>query len=271
MQKKKAASLAGDAEDRFSMKWQAAGKFLSWTGRYLGSEGAPLGLLVDVGAFCAALEWMSLQRAQAASFLCALALAYWPRLTSRGAGAAQHFGVRLGLRVTVVALLAYCMRGGVFDLLVAGWGWPPQAGIVPAAIAAALVLGRGNRYAVSNARWEAGGAADWRVAAIGAAGFAVALRLIYAGRVELMPEEAYYWNYARHLDIGYLDHPPMVGWLIAAGTAVFGDAEFGVRIGALCCGAVAGLFTYRLTREMFGAAERAARPGRWGRPCRFFY
>ena len=71
-----------------------------------------------------------------------------------------------------------------------------------------------------------------------------------------MPEEAYYWNYAQHLDIGYLDHPPMVGWLIAAGTAVFGDTEFGVRIGALCCGAVAGFFTYRLTREMFGAAER---------------
>ena len=42
-----------------------------------------------------------------------------------------------------------------------------------------------------------------------------------------MPEETYYWNYSRHLDIGYLDHPPMVGWLIWLGTAVFGD--YGVR------------------------------------------
>jgi dolichol-phosphate mannosyltransferase len=78
--------------------------------------------------------------------------------------------------------------------------------------------------------------------------------LIYAGPVELMPEEAYYWNYARHLDIGYLDHPPMVGWLIGAGTLVFGDGEFGVRAGALCCGAIAALFMYRLTRNLFGDA-----------------
>jgi dolichol-phosphate mannosyltransferase len=80
---------------------------------------------------------------------------------------------------------------------------------------------------------------------------AVVLRLLYAGQVELMPEEAYYWNYARHLDIGYLDHPPMVGWLIAAATAVSGDGEFGVRLGALGCGAVASFFAYRLAREMF--------------------
>ncbi len=87
---------------------------------------------------------------------------------------------------------------------------------------------------------------------IAAVAVAMLLRLIAAGHVELMPEEAYYWNYARHLDIGYLDHPPMVGWLIAAGTAVFGDAEFGVRIGAMLCAALAGFFTYRLTRQMFG-------------------
>ena len=47
-----------------------------------------------------------------------------------------------------------------------------------------------------------------RAAAIGVVGLAVVLKLIYAGQVELMPEEAYYWNYAQHLDIGYLDHPP---------------------------------------------------------------
>jgi dolichol-phosphate mannosyltransferase len=91
-----------------------------------------------------------------------------------------------------------------------------------------------------------------RRAAIALVAFAVALRLIYALRVELMPEEAYYWNYAQHLDIGYLDHPPMVAWLIAAGTALLGAGEFGVRSGALCCGVIACFFSYRLTREMFG-------------------
>jgi dolichol-phosphate mannosyltransferase len=96
-------------------------------------------------------------------------------------------------------------------------------------------------------------ATAWRAAAIGIVALAVLLRFVYVGGVELMPEEAYYWNYAQHLDIGYLDHPPMVGWLIAAGTAVLGDTEFGVRIGALLCGAIASVFIYRLTREMFDA------------------
>jgi len=90
-----------------------------------------------------------------------------------------------------------------------------------------------------------------RSAALVVVAMALALRLIYAGGVELMPEETYYWNYARHLDIGYLDHPPMVGWLIAAATALLGDGEFGVRLAALCCGVVASFFSYRLTREMF--------------------
>ena len=61
----------------------------------------------------------------------------------------------------------------------------------------------------------------------------LALRLVFAGSVEMLPEETYYWSYARHLDMGYLDHPPMVAWLISAGTWVFGQNEFGVRIGAL--------------------------------------
>src|ERR1700743_884959 len=80
------------------------------------------------------------------------------------------------------------------------------------------------------------------------------LRLIYDGRVELFPEESYYWNYAQHLDIGYLDHPPMVAWLIKLGTLIFGDTEFGVRIGGILCTAVAAVFSYRLTRNLFGEA-----------------
>ncbi|TAJ17259.1 MAG: hypothetical protein EPO60_10095, partial [Rugosibacter sp.] len=35
--------------------------------------------------------------------------------------------------------------------------------------------------------------------------YAVLLRLFYLGAPELLFEEAYYWNYAQHLDIGYLD------------------------------------------------------------------
>ena len=56
------------------------------------------------------------------------------------------------------------------------------------------------------------------------------LRLWAAGRIELLPEEAYYWTYSKHLAPGYFDHPPMVAWMIRAGTALLGDTERGVRI-----------------------------------------
>jgi dolichol-phosphate mannosyltransferase len=73
-----------------------------------------------------------------------------------------------------------------------------------------------------------------------------------------LPEEAYYWNYSRHLDIGYLDHPPMVAWLIRAGTWILGGGEFGVRFGALCSGAIATFFTFRLTENLFGRPSALA-------------
>jgi dolichol-phosphate mannosyltransferase len=86
--------------------------------------------------------------------------------------------------------------------------------------------------------------------------YAFLLRLLVCGQIELLPEETYYWNYARHLDIGYLDHPPMVAWLIRAGTAIFGNVESGVRVGAVVCGGITTFFAFHLTRNLFG--ERSA-------------
>jgi dolichol-phosphate mannosyltransferase len=99
-------------------------------------------------------------------------------------------------------------------------------------------------------------AGQWQAWVLGVVGCAFVLRWLYAGQVELMPEETYYWNYSRHLDIGYLDHPPLVAWLIRLGTALFGDCELGVRFGALISGVTASVLVFRLTRNMFG--ERTA-------------
>jgi dolichol-phosphate mannosyltransferase len=98
----------------------------------------------------------------------------------------------------------------------------------------------------------AGADVKWRALVIAIVGYAFFLRLIYSAQVELIPEEAYYWNYSRHLDFGYLDHPPLVAWLIRFGTTLFGNTEFGVRFGALCCGATSALYIFRLTRNLFG-------------------
>ena len=74
------------------------------------------------------------------------------------------------------------------------------------------------------------------------------LRLLFLGSFNLLVEEAYYWNYAEHLDFGYLDHPPMVAFLIKISTLIFGTNEFGVRLPALICWMIATFFIFKLTR-----------------------
>src|SRR4029077_1667850 len=77
------------------------------------------------------------------------------------------------------------------------------------------------------------------------------LRLATLAAPDLFPEEAYYWLYARHPDLGYLDPPPMVAWLIDLGTTVFGHGEFGVRIFAFICHLVTCFFVFRLALLWF--------------------
>ncbi len=56
------------------------------------------------------------------------------------------------------------------------------------------------------------------------------LRLAFAAAVPLVPDEAYYWTWSRQLAGGYFDHPPVIAWLIAGGTALLGDTPLGVRL-----------------------------------------
>ena len=149
----------------------------------------------------------------------------------------------LALLLLVACLLALVVRSGVIELLTQVFAWPAYAAVVPAAIVTGVVLKR-----VGNPGADVHG----RALLVALVGYAFFLRVLYCAQIELIPEEAYYWNYSRHLDIGYLDHPPMVAWLIKLGTLLFGDTEFGVRFGALCCGIVSSCFIYRLTRNVFG-------------------
>jgi 4-amino-4-deoxy-L-arabinose transferase-like glycosyltransferase len=84
-----------------------------------------------------------------------------------------------------------------------------------------------------------------------------AIRLVAAGSIHLTEDEAYYRFWAQHLQLGYLDHPPMIGWWIRAGMSLFGDTALGVRLlPALSCGLntwLIGDLTLRL-----GASPRAA-------------
>lgn len=91
-------------------------------------------------------------------------------------------------------------------------------------------------------------------------GLALVVRTIVAVLVPIMPDEAYYWQFARHLAAGYFDHPPGIALLIAAGTWVFGDNTVGVRIGPAIAALVGHVATTLLASRLGGAraAARAA-------------
>ena len=214
------------------------------------------GLAADAVVFIVlAGHGMSLANAHLASFAVATLLNYFLIVRRAAAAAGRGGDWRFYVHLLVVSLFAVSLRGAVLGLLTNVWGWPPQVAIVPAAIAAMALSLPGYVLALWTTKWTLGNGAHWRLVAAYLVVAAFLLRLLYITQIELLPEDSYYWNYAQHLDLSYLDHPPMVAWLIWLGTAVFGDSEFGVRISALCCAAVASFFAYRLTRNLFGEAS----------------
>ena len=64
--------------------------------------------------------------------------------------------------------------------------------------------------------------------------------LLFTAWVEpygLFHDELYYWAGAQRLGLGYVDHPPLAPWVLAAATAVLGDELLGFRlVPSLCCG-----------------------------------
>ena len=80
--------------------------------------------------------------------------------------------------------------------------------------------------------------------------FSILLRLVCLDLSNLLVEEAYYWNYANHLDFSYLDHPPMVALLIRAFTLSLGLSEWSVRLPSMLCWGIAAFFSYQLTELM---------------------
>jgi 4-amino-4-deoxy-L-arabinose transferase-like glycosyltransferase len=85
----------------------------------------------------------------------------------------------------------------------------------------------------------------------------LAVRLAMAARLELAPDEAYYWVWSRRLAAGYFDHPPAVAWMIAAGTALLGDTPLGVRSGAVLFGLASAWLVYRAVGLLTGDPSRA--------------
>jgi dolichol-phosphate mannosyltransferase len=152
----------------------------------------------------------------------------------------------------VVALLALLMRGGLLATLCFLFHWTPQTAIIPTVAGSTFLIYLGSSfiYCSKNGK-NTDEERAWRNFGVLVIVFTVLIRLLYLGASELIQEEAYYWNYAQHMDIGYLDHPPMVAVLIWLGTSLFGDSEFGVRIGSFMCWFITAYFGFGLAASMF--------------------
>jgi hypothetical protein len=77
-----------------------------------------------------------------------------------------------------------------------------------------------------------------------------AMRVVYAGVVELRTDEAYYWTWSKESVLSFLDHPPMIAWFIRFGTAIFGDTNFGVRFAGLLAMLVTQLLLADIVRRV---------------------
>ena len=70
---------------------------------------------------------------------------------------------------------------------------------------------------ISNKQWAAIFVLSW-----------IAFNLLLCAYTDLAEDEAYYWLFAKYLDWGYFDHPPMIALMIRAGGMLFSE-ELGVR------------------------------------------
>ncbi|MEC7983976.1 MAG: glycosyltransferase family 39 protein [Myxococcota bacterium] len=70
-------------------------------------------------------------------------------------------------------------------------------------------------------------------------GVVLLVRLFFAGELDLAEDEAYYWVWSQTLQWGYFDHPPMIAYWIALGSAVLGKTELGVRAFGIVISSVA--------------------------------
>ncbi|MBG0776030.1 MAG: glycosyltransferase family 39 protein [Desulfovibrionaceae bacterium] len=87
-----------------------------------------------------------------------------------------------------------------------------------------------------------------------AATTAVRWWFVASHQLDLVQDEAQYWDWTRTLQLSYYSKGPLIAWLIKAGTLLLGDTEQGVRVGA-----VAGSLAMQLLL-WFGVAVGFRRP-----------
>jgi len=241
-----------------------------------------LGMLVDAAVFGFGYYYIGLQTlgtetggfiAQTLSFLVAAVFNF--ALNSVWTFREHARGARLDIFIAVSAF-GFVIRSVVFAVVVALAG--ADAGALGAVMRAvspeqvALVLG-----IVAGSLWNYYGSRRWafrgepqpelplprpealRAGTVAALAFVVValIKLVWAAAMPLVFDEAYYWQWSRHLAWGYYDHPPMIAYLIAGGVRLLGAQELGVRLVPLVLSLAVPWMIHHLARLYWGPTAAA--------------
>lgn len=77
------------------------------------------------------------------------------------------------------------------------------------------------------------------------------IAVLYLNVWPINGDEAQYWDWAKHLDWGYYSKPPMVAWVIALTTKLFGNGALGLRLAAPLAYVISAVFIYKIGVELF--------------------
>ncbi|MBI3073638.1 MAG: glycosyltransferase family 39 protein [Deltaproteobacteria bacterium] len=79
-----------------------------------------------------------------------------------------------------------------------------------------------------------------------------AAKLLFIGTTMVVDDEAHYFAWSRHLDLGYIDNGPFVAFLIRASTALFGASSFGIRALTVFLSTALAAYLFVIFRRSFG-------------------
>lgn len=137
----------------------------------------------------------------------------------------------------------------------------PYVGVhYPSDIIAGALFGAGIGYALFAAysagrRWYATYPHETMLAAVLASLTLVRIYYILNGPLDLSPDEAHYWEWARRLDLSYYSKGPVIAYLIAAGTWLFGDTVWGVRFFAPLFSIGGSVILYALVLRTYATGD----------------
>lgn len=76
---------------------------------------------------------------------------------------------------------------------------------------------------------------------------------VYFSQLPLWADEAQYWVWSRNLDFGYYSKPPLIAWVIALFTKLFGNSEFALRLPASLIHFATAIIVFKIALKLFNS------------------